>query len=508
MSVDPTAIRLHATRNPLLDDAATFQEMLGERLRQTPWLMLSIAAHVIAVLLVWLIPAERMSTVEQMVSLAPPPPNAPPEPDVVPPPPEPTDPVETDDIVLDPTEITTEPNPSPEDFTEPNDTKESAYTSDAWASEVGLTGGAGGPSGQRSGRRGRFAKANPRTAETVDRALEWLRRHQDEDGKWDADGFMKHDVEGTPCTGPGNPVHDVGVTGLALLAFLGDGNTLRTGPHRDVVKKAVHWLRLQQDSGTGRIGTASSHSSIYDHVIATYAIVEAYGLSQSTMLRPVAQNALRYLEAHRNPYKVWRYQPRDNDNDSSVTGWGVLVYKSARDFGLDVSSTALKCIEAWFDEVTEPLTGRAGYTKRGEPSSRHVGDHATRFPVEKGEAMTGVGLMARFCLGQEPKHVPIMRAAADTLVKRPPIWNAADGSIDFYYWYYATYALYQFGGTHWAQWERTLWPAIGKTQRHEGNFLGSWDPIDVWGEDGGRVYATAINALTLQAYYRLTSLVR
>ena len=34
---------------------------------------------------------------------------------------------------------------------------------------------------------------------------------------------MKHDLAdgGEICDGPGNAVHDVGVTGLALLAFLG-----------------------------------------------------------------------------------------------------------------------------------------------------------------------------------------------------------------------------------------------------------------------------------------------
>ena len=31
---------------------------------------------------------------------------------------------------------------------------------------------------------------------------------------------------------------------------------------------------------------------------------------------------------------------------------------------------------------------------------------------------------------------------------------------------------------------------------------GSWEPIDRWGGEGGRVYATAINALTLEVYYR------
>jgi hypothetical protein len=31
----------------------------------------------------------------------------------------------------------------------------------------------------------------------------------------------------------------------------------------------------------------------------------------------------------------------------------------------------------------------------------------------------------------------------------------------------------------------------------DGCGCGSWDPVDRWGAEGGRVYATAMNALTL-----------
>ena len=54
----------------------------------------------------------------------------------------------------------------------------------------------------------------------------------------------------------------------------------------------------------------------------------------------------------------------------------------------------------------------------------------------------------------------------------------------------------------------TLNDAVVKPQRQDGNFKGSWDPIDVWGEDGGRVYSTASLVLTLEAYYRYSKLVR
>ena len=31
---------------------------------------------------------------------------------------------------------------------------------------------------------------------------------------------------------------------------------------------------------------------------------------------------------------------------------------------------------------------------------------------------------------------------------------------------------------------------------------GSWEPVSRWSCEGGRVYATAINALTLEVYFR------
>ncbi|MCA9547731.1 MAG: tetratricopeptide repeat protein, partial [Myxococcales bacterium] len=50
--------------------------------------------------------------------------------------------------------------------------------------------------------------------------------------------------------------------------------------------------------------------------LVKFALSEAYGLSKYKILRPTVQKAINYLESHRNPYGVWRYQPRDNDNDT------------------------------------------------------------------------------------------------------------------------------------------------------------------------------------------------
>ncbi len=57
--MDPTKIHLeHQHRNPLLDNEPTFQEIMAEQLAHAPWLLLSIVIHLVAIGLLWLIPAE------------------------------------------------------------------------------------------------------------------------------------------------------------------------------------------------------------------------------------------------------------------------------------------------------------------------------------------------------------------------------------------------------------------------------------------------------------------
>ncbi len=332
-------------------------------------------------------------------------------------------------------------------------------------------------------------------------ALAWLVAHQDEDGRWDADEFMKHDSgPAAVCDGPGRPTNDVGVTGLATLALLGGGSTLRTGPHQGAVRSAVQWLRAQQGTD-GLLGTSAAHDFIYGHAIATLALSEAYGLSKYKSLKPNVQNAINYLAQHRNPYGVWRYRPRDNDNDTSVTTWAWLACASARDFGITIDPSIPKMVATWYDDATDQ-DGRAGYTRRGEASSRRVGDHALRFPPEQGEALTAAALVGRFVLGQTPAKAPIMNASADLLLAKPPQWQA--GAIDPYYYWFGTQAMYQMGGRWWGGWNKSL-ASVAQAQRRDGNFAGSWDPVGVWDHDGGRVYATALYALTLVARNRFAT---
>ena len=366
----------------------------------------------------------------------------------------------------------------------------------------------GGGRAGHYGNRGTFPKhSRPGMSQAIDDGLTWLKQHQDDDGKWDCDGFMKHDKRGAAGSGPGNAIHDVGVTGLALLAMLADGSTMRQGPYRDQVRKAVHWLRSQQQPN-GMIGGNQSHDFIYDHAIATHALVEAYGLSSYKTLRPVAQKALDYLEAHRNPGSVWRYQPQDGNNDTSVTNWCAMAYLGGRYFDLQVNTKAFDCIADWLDKIADPVSGHHGYSKRGEPSSRHAGDHIQRFPLGKNETLTGSSLLVRYLLGQTDEKQPILQKAANLIASKPPAWEPKTGNIDLYAWHWCSMAMYQTGGRHWRSWSADLTKALLGGQSKNGAAKGSWDPIGVWGEDGGRVASTALATLSLQSFYRYARLLR
>ena len=98
----------------------------------------------------------------------------------------------------------------------------------------------------------------------------------------------------------------------------------------------------------------------------------------------------------------------------------------------------------------------------------------------------------------------IGRQRTELCGKLAPTWNPTDGSIDMYYWYYATLAMFQVGGKHWDKWKAGMETAMVEHQRKDTDFCeykGSWDPIDPWGLDGGRVYATALLAVVLSTYY-------
>jgi len=485
----------------------SFSDALYQWMESAPWVVISGALHLLALLILAAIPwsiFERPE--EQIISTHV---EAVPEPEILEPD-EPVEEIEPEPLTEVVPEVEIDQPVESELFTEENSTTPdgdptldsvSPFDSVNPTAIVGI--GPGAPPGS-AGRFGNGAGGPGRApgARCVTLALDWLAAHQDVDGGWDAEGFMKHDPAGDRTDGAGYATHDIGVTGLALLAFLGNGHTMTRGTHKEVVRRGIKWLVRQQDRESGLFGEEIGHAFLYDHAIATLAMCETYYLDKSTVLKTKVQRALNYVSRARNPYGVWGYSvPPDGTNDTSVTGWMVLAMKSAADAGLRVDREAFTAAAQWFDEMTDPGTGRVGYRETGSASSRVRGMN-DEYPVEKGEALTSVALLCRFFLGQDPDEMPVMEQHADLILGAPPRWDPEGLGCDMYHWYYGSYAMYQMGGEHWRRWRKALEPAVIDSQRRDGAARGSWDPIGPWGEPGGRVYSTATMALCLEAYYR------
>ncbi len=343
----------------------------------------------------------------------------------------------------------------------------------------------------RAARREQFR--NDKVVVAIRQGVGWLLAHQDPDGKWDADAFMKHDAADDPCRDPGNPIHDVGVTGLALLAVLAQADTL----HDEACHRAADWLVRQLDK-EGRVPNAS-FDFLYGQAIATMALAEATALLGNSRHRRGAEAAVRYLVRHRGPDVAWRYMPREPDSDASLSSWCVAALCAAFHAGIEVPAADVGAVLAWFDVVTT-ADGHCGYVARGEPSARKPGDHGMRFPPEKGTGNTGAGLHARLWCGTPPSDA-VAQAAAQLLLVKPP--SAELGAVDLYAWMHASSAMGMTGGASARRYEASLQKALLSLQQTKKSAAGSWPATDVWGEDGGRVAATALAVLALSSPYRL-----
>lgn len=350
---------------------------------------------------------------------------------------------------------------------------------------------------------------SPISEQAVRDALEWLARHQNADGSWSPGSLGPEPTSRCEkpdfCTGPGDQF-EMGLTGLALLAFQAGGHYDFNGAeHSETVRRGLDWIVGHQKSDGALVGTKDKGGYpfpyhkyyMYEHGIAAFALADAcaaaaaLGRPQHEAYRQAAQRAVEFIEANQLNDGGWRYAPdKKRPGDTSVAGWQVLALKSAKEAGIPVSPGCVEKTRKFFQSRVMGENGRTGYEDR----------------IPQTDATTGVGMLARQFLLEEPDD-PLIAEAAEYLADLAEMqWgdHRAEDNADYYLWYNCTLAMFQVGGEPWRRWNDAVRDTLIGLQRHDGCRLGSWDPIDKWGKFGGRVYATALAALTLETYYRYT----
>jgi len=349
------------------------------------------------------------------------------------------------------------------------------------------------------------AGASAASEQAVERALDWLARHQDADGRWDGgvardaddvpikndDDFTVHCPPGDPCAGECLYWEaDTALTGLSLLAFLGSGYTHTDGKYTETVGKGLDFLQNVQKAD-GDLRGQSRSVGMYCHAMASLALCEAYALTGDERLRDPVERAIGFLLRSRAvDGQAWRYAPGARTGDTSILGWVVMALKSAKVVGIPIPNGVQAGVHTWLGRVASgPARGLASY-QPGEAST---------------PTMTAEAWVCRQFLGVGGPG-PASNEAAEKLLANSPDRPGRE-AYNLYYWYYGTLAMYQHGGSAWSRWNAQVRDQVVRRQRLDGHRAGSWDADDtLYGARGGRIYCTALATLTLEVYYRFLRL--
>jgi len=313
--------------------------------------------------------------------------------------------------------------------------------------------------------------------------LRWLKDHQNPDGSW---GDTRK--ENYPA-----------YTGLALLAFLGAAKTPSSPEFGKTVIKAIKKLLFYVGyDGNGIKGG-------YRHGIATYALSEAYAITQIPMLEQPVQACLQRIVHSVNKEGSFNYG-YDNSkmrSDLSVSGWNYQALKAGYSSGLEVEGIEEcidKCISIGLNQTHSCEYGFSYNKKSG-----------------KNNVMTAVGALCLQLFGMnKDKHV----ISAVRILEEPDnfwfSWNGRKGKVDpwsIYKWYYQTQVIFHAhngSGSKWKKWNKMFSRELAKRQNKDG----SWDCPAYKAKIGGHseytelkgidhpVYATSLSCLMLEVYFR------
>ncbi len=326
----------------------------------------------------------------------------------------------------------------------------------------------------------------------VARGLDWLARHQNSDGSWSLHNFHRAGGCNGRCKNPG--VHaDTAATGLALLPFLGIGETHKKqdGKYREVVENGLTWLvRNQRRNGDLR---GSGQGRMYAHGQAAIALCEAYAMTRDEDLRGPAQAALDFIVKAQHSRGGWRYEP-GQAGDVSVVGWQYMALRSGQMGNLDVPGGVLDDTHQFLDTCQ---TDRYGGLYTYQPG--------VNYPLP---AMTAEALLCRQYGGWSNDHQGMIDGCRWLLDEHSPTRDKPN----MYYWYYATQTMHHMGGRQWKEWNDKMRDMLIGMQETRGHEAGSWTPQRggdrVFDTEGGRLYMTALAVCTLEVYYRHLPLYR
>ena len=274
---------------------------------------------------------------------------------------------------------------------------------------------------------------------------------------------------------------------MALLPFLGTGETHHQGKYKKTIEAGLYFLVRSTHVEGDRASLLEAGGRMYGHGLASIVLCEAYGMTHDRWLQDPAQRAINFIVWAQDPaHGGWRYVPQQA-GDTSVVGWQVMALKSAHMAYLKVPPDTIQKASYFLDDVQTGNGAFYGYTS---PDNR--------------PATSAIGLLCRMYMGWE-RDKPALKAGVAELARLgPSLDRSGPPRNNLYYDYYATQVMHHWGGSDWQRWNVAMRDYLIKTQFDQGHARGSWhfEGSDLGFAAGGRLYCTAMATMILEVYYR------
>lgn len=345
--------------------------------------------------------------------------------------------------------------------------------------------------------------ADANVEKAVMAGLDWLARHQDDDGVFDPDAFPARCADGDACDGIGKGQHgedmpcpfDAALSAMATLAFLGHGHVpgAQGDVHGALVERALLALRGQ---GEDRFGLA-----LATQAFAEAEVLEGKGRWQDDVERGVAA----LLELRQQDGGFGYAAPWRPGSDVPYSALVVEALVTARDAGVALPDDLGKGIDGFLDTL-ELKKGRLAYLLDG----RSYGYTPTTTNGHLAAAMRELLDVER----SGERH----RAHLALVASSTPKWaiefeeidvpgqgkvKAQIGELSLYQWYYGNLASFLAGPDKFRNFYTATKRELLAHQRKDGCAKGSWNPEGTYErQTGGRVMATALAVLMLEQPYR------
>ena len=295
-------------------------------------------------------------------------------------------------------------------------------------------------------------------------------------------------------------IHDKGKqTAMSALSLMARAAVGHQPSHPNefgrAMKNALDFiLQDENQDKQGYFGNKNG-GRMYGHGIVTLTLSEMLGMgvdkTTDKKIKDQCQKAinliLRAQKVKKSPAQQggWRYSPDARDADLSVSVWQLMALRSAKNAGLEVSSSAISEAISYLER-----SYKSKLSQDGSPTNKKSG-----FSYQPGGAAeyttSAAGLLAMQVCGQYES--PFVLGAADWLSEHKP---EKSRKFFFYGTYYYAQGMYQRGDDYAKNARKLVETILLEMQRDNGSWIGSGSEAGA-----GEVYSTTLAILALAVKY-------